>query len=192
MAGTCGGVGERRTRLRRVAAVGVLGGCLLLSGTAGCAVSAGRPGLVDLRLSEPLRTDYPQTTWRFRLTSEPAEARRCILPLCPEYDLVVIRNEQQWRSFRDELGLVSVEEHPDFERGLVAGIAGRIGEPLDGRWPVSLACLRRKGGLGSLTVSVRSGVYHQTLSAPYCEIAYFPGLRDVALVQVDQRLFYVN
>jgi hypothetical protein len=145
-----------------------------------------------LGLSEPLRTDYPETTWRFRLTSEPQDVAGCLLPLCPEFDLLIIRDAQQWRSFRDHLGLVSVEAQPDFERGLVAGIAGRIGDPLDGRWPVKLECLRRKGGLGSLTVGVRAGLYYQTLSAPYCEIAYFPGLREVALVQVDQRLFYVN
>jgi hypothetical protein len=139
-----------------------------------------------------LRTEYPETIWCFRLAGDVPPGGACVQPLCEEFDLLTIRTAEQWRDFRRRLELRRVGADLDFHHGMLVGIAARLGEPIRGEWPIKLLYLRRKGGLGSLAAEVRPGLYRPTASPPYCQLAYFSDVKQVAIVQVNNRLFYLE
>lgn len=161
---------------------------LLGAAMGGCA----KPHLGASPTDAALRTEYPETTWRFRLAGDAPQGGPCVQPLCEEFDLLTIRTAEQWREFRRRLELRRVGADPDFRRGMLVGIAARLGEPISGEWPIQLLYLRRKGGLGSLAAEVRPGLYRPTASPPYCQLAYFSDVKQVAIVQVNNRMFYLE
>jgi len=162
---------------------------LLACAVAGCHNAAGWEGAAG---PPPVTTYYPRQAWRFRLTEGYSLPEGLATPLCDQYQVFEVRDSRSWQEMRQALHLRGVNRNLDFSRGMVVGLAGTLGEPLSGNWPLHIDHLKQSHGLGSLTVRVEEGLYNPTRGSPYCVMAYVPGLESLAIVRVNQRLFYLE
>jgi hypothetical protein len=114
-----------------------------------------------------------------------------ISPLSPEFDLVVIPNRADWLEARQRLGLPTNLD-VNFDEGSVVGILARVGENAAHRWPIRIDSIHTTAGRGAITASFLEGTYYPIETAGYLELVYAPGLRKVAQVQIDGRLFTIR
>jgi hypothetical protein len=112
--------------------------------------------------------------------------------LSPEYALVVIRSAQDWADVQRRLHLPAAPPAVDLTQGCIVGLVAHVGENLDGRWPIHLRYLRRRGNQGSLEASFTPGLYYPLLTAGYVDLVYAPGIRNIGLVSIDHRQFIIR
>jgi hypothetical protein len=161
----------------------------VFAGAVGCHTATGRG------TSEPgpsVETIYPELTWSFRLTTADALPPGATIPLCDQYHVLEIRDSRTWGHMCRTLDLRDVDESPDFSRGIIVGLTATLGDPLSRRWPLRIDHLKRSGTLGSMALRVTEGLYNPTCGSPYCVLTYAPGIKHLAMVRVNHRLFYLE
>ena len=171
---------------RRRAVRGLL--VLILSG-AGVLSACGthtRARVVSVRALEAAPPVEP-TVMRRALVSDPTELREFYSPLGQRLGLVQIRSAEQWATLRrcaPELGPA-----PDFDEGIVVGLASHAGLPLDGTWPIHLQSVRIHQGAGFAMGRFEGGSFLPD-GTTYLETAQFDGLGAVLMVEVNGARFY--
>ena len=162
---------------------------LAFASAVGCQTPTG------LGTAEPgpsVETLYPEPAWNFRLTSADALPPGAIIPLCEQYQALEIRDLRTWHRMCRILNLRDLDESPDFSRGIVVGLTATLGDPVSHRWPLRIDYLKRSGNLASMALCVAEGLYNPTCSSPYCVLTYAPGIRRLAIVRVNHRIFYLE
>ena len=171
---------------RRRAVRGLL--VLILSGAgvlSACGTHA-RARVVSVRALEAAPPIEPTVTRR-ALVSDPAQLRELCFPLGRRLGLVQIRSAEQWATLQrcaPELG-----PPPDFDEGIVVGLASHAGLPLDGTWPIHLQSVRIHQGAGFATGRFEGGSFLPD-GTTYLETAQFDGLGAVLMVEVNGARFY--
>jgi len=111
--------------------------------------------------------------------------------LCEEFEFAHVRTEAEWRRL---CRVVFADGRPpcdrlDFCRGSVVVLIARVGEPADGRWPLTLEEARVVEGEGWLRFQLATGLYYPVSSGAYFIACYVPGLKAARIVQVNKRVF---
>ncbi len=156
-------------------------------GWIGCVTEPPRVPARELAAAPPF---WPQQRWRMRLPVEHDLPLSICQRLCPEFDLIQIRDRDEWSVFC-RTAAVEPKPVPDFSSGMVVGIAAHVGEPVQRRWPVTIRYVRRARRDGWLQAKFEPGIYHPLQSPAYCALAYVPDLRRIAFVEVNRRLFMI-
>jgi len=103
-------------------------------------------------------------------------------PLCRRLGLLHVRNERDWEVLsRCATGLGAC---PDFARGLVVGLVTRVGQPLDGGWPVRIDAVQVFDGAALVSARFQSGTYLAD-GTSYLELVQVAGLQQVLVVEVN-------
>jgi len=134
---------------------------------------------------------WPERRWRARLPAGHGLPARICQPLCPEFELIQIRTADDWSRFC-AAATVEPGPPPDLTAGMIVGLAGYVGEPVQGDWPLAVEYVRQAAGEGWLRVRFEPGLYHPLASPAYCTLAYVPDLRRVVFVEVGRRLFMIR
>ena len=112
--------------------------------------------------------------------------------LSREFSLVTIRDRSDWADVRRRLRLPPVPPGIDLDQGMIVGILAKVGESAEGRWPIHLRSIRRRGQEGSIEATFTPGLYYPLLTAGYVEFAFAPGLRTLSMVRINQRKFLIR
>ena len=143
----------------------------------------------------PALSDAPELSigpgWRFRLPPDPQGRRDFIRALSDEYDLIEVSDRSQWQTLLAWAKIPPPADggEPDFASGVVAGVAVRVGMPVEPGWPLAVEQVRAQDGLGWIEAEVRPGVYYPLLTHGYAVVHHLSGVRRVAAVRVNGRLF---
>ncbi len=103
--------------------------------------------------------------------------------------MVEVRDRVQWErlhSVAPRLG-----PPPDFDRGILVGVVSRVGQRVDGRWPIRLESVRLNHQAGLLSSSFESGAYLPD-GVAFMEAAFVEGLSAVLVVEVDGMRFFAD
>jgi hypothetical protein len=165
-----------------VALLGMLAGIGMLCA---CGTYA-RPPVVSVHTLEGAPSVYPSFTQR-TIVSDPTRLHQFYYPLGQRLGLFQIRTPQQWEALRREAP--ELGPAPDFDRGIVVGLASHAGLPLDGTWPIHLQSVRIHNGAGFAIGSFGGGSFLPD-GTTYLETAQFEGLATVLIVEVNGTRFY--
>ncbi len=174
-----------RAARRRVVHVLLL---MILSGVGAlCACGTyARPRVVSVHALEGAPSVYPSFTRR-AIVSDAARLHQLYYPLGQRLGLFQIRTAEQWEALRREAP--ELGPAPDFDDGIVVGLASHAGLPLDGTWPIHLQSVRIHNGAGFATGSFGGGSFLPD-GTTYLETAQFDGLAAVLIVEVNGTRFY--
>jgi len=98
-----------------------------------------------------------------------------------------VRSRSDWR--RLCRATCDLGPAPDFRDGIIVGLVSRLGEPVDGRWPLELTAVRVCGDVALLEGRIQPGTYLPDQTS-YLETAFAPGISDVVAVDVNGDAFY--
>ena len=135
---------------------------------------------------ETASTSPPIATQR-TLVSDTADLEHLYYPLGRRLGLFQIKTTDEWEALcrhAPELG-----PSPDFSRGIVVGMASRVGMPLDGTWPIHLQSMRIHEHAGFAIARFEGGSFLPD-GTTYLETAQFDGLAVVLMVEVNGLRFY--
>ncbi|MBU0617269.1 MAG: hypothetical protein KKI02_06105 [Planctomycetes bacterium] len=177
----------RPPRAARLSVVRVLLPAILwgLGGLSACGTHT-RPQVVSVHALENAPFLEPSVTRR-AIVSDTAQLRELYYPLGQRLGLFQIRSAEQWEALRHqapELGPA-----PDFDGGIVVGLASHAGLPLDGTWPIHLQTVRGHNGAGFATGCFQGGSFLPD-GTTFLEAAQFDGLAAVLIVEVNGTRFY--
>ncbi|MGB9624872.1 MAG: hypothetical protein ACPMAQ_08415 [Phycisphaerae bacterium] len=162
---------------------------LALLGSPGCA--ARRPaGLIAWDLARPLAPGA-MPRWYSRLAEGYTLPVGITERLCDEFEFAHVRTPAQWHRL---CRVVFADGRPpsgrlDFNRGSVVALIARVGDPADGKWPLTLEEARVVDGEGWLRFQLATGLYYPVSSGAYFIAYYVPGLKVARIVQVNKRIF---
>jgi hypothetical protein len=150
--------------------------------------SCAHPTRVVVSVQMLEETDASMPRWIERaIVRKPAAIASLLTPLCSRLALLVVRTPEQWRLL--QAAAPEFGDCPDLDRGAFVGIVSRAGQPLDGRWPVTLEAVRVCEGAGYVTANFESGTYLPD-GTTYVEAAQVDGLLAILLVDVNGVRFY--
>jgi hypothetical protein len=175
-------LGTPRGRVIRILLLALLSG---LGGLSACGTHR-RPLVVSVDALEHAPVLEPHATRR-AIVSDPAQLDGLYYPLGRRLGLFQIGTAEQWETLRrqaPELGPA-----PDFDAGIVVGLASHAGLPLDGTWPIHLQSVRVHQGAG-LAIGCFPGGSFLPDGSTYLETAQFDGLAAVLIVEVNGTRFY--
>jgi hypothetical protein len=163
---------------------------LIVCGPTGCAAppQARSTPIPTWELAEAQPTPMI-TLARLRVPLEHQIPKSFIQPLCPEYALVIIESDAEWKRLRERIDLIDAMPEVDLRRGMIVGLMADVGEASEPVWPISFEEARVQDGLGWLTALFHRGIYYPVKTAPYLEIAYVPRMRRVRRVDINNRSF---
>jgi hypothetical protein len=161
---------------------------VILSGIGGVSAcnTLARPRVVSASALEGAPAAAPHITRR-AIISDWAQVSELHCPLGQRLGLFQIRSEEQWERLRrqaPELGPA-----PDFDSGIVVGLASHAGLPLDGSWPIHLQSVRIHEGAGFATGYFEGGSFLPD-GTTFLEAAQFDRLAKVLIVEVNGTRFY--
>jgi len=158
----------------------------------GCASAPIAPATVpswELANAEPFE---PILLGRARVSFDRPLPGHLTQKLSEEFSLVTIRNHSDWVDIRRRLNLPPSPPGIDLEQGMIVGILAKVGENAEGRWPIHLRSIRRRGQEGFVETTFSPGLYYPILTAGYAEFAFAPGLRTLSMVRINQRTFIIR
>lgn len=121
------------------------------------------------------------------LVADTEALRKLCTPLGPRLGLVQVRNPQEWALLKR--AVPQLGPCPDFNAGIVIGLACWAGTPVDGTWPVELESIQLRQGGGLLRARFEGGTYLPDGTARL-ETDYVKGLRAVLAVDINGTSFY--
>jgi len=127
--------------------------------------------------------------WRGRLVSPGALSGDIVTRLNEAFDLVVLREAGQWLRLWAAVGEPVAPAAPDFSLGVVVGLVARVGQPVDGSWPVEVGAIRLLRGVGCVEGRISAGLYYPLVGPAFVELVYVPGLVRVRMVRLGQEQF---
>jgi hypothetical protein len=162
-----------------------VGWCVLVGG---CWFDGAAPGGWQGELVEA-EVVTPTMRWRGRLVSAGTLSGDIVTRLNEAFDLVVLREAGQWSRLWAAVGEPAAPAAPDFSMGVVVGLVARVGQPVDGSWPVEVVAIRLLRGAGGVDGRISPGLYYPLAGPAFVELAYVPGLVRVRLVRLGQEQF---
>lgn len=173
----------------RVAIGGLCLALLAVLGCPGCAARCpARPIAWDL--ARPLAPGA-MPRWYSRLAEGYTLPVGLTERLCDEFEFAHVRTQTQWHQL---CRVAFADGRPpadrlDFQRGSVVALIARVGEPADGKWPLTIEEARVVDGHGWLRFQLATGLYYPVSSGAYLIACYVPGLKAVRIVQINKRVF---
>jgi hypothetical protein len=156
-----------------------------LGGLSACGTHI-RPQVVSVNALETAPVVKPSVTRR-AIVSDTAQLRELYYPLGERLGLFQVRSAEQWELLRHqapELGRA-----PNFDSGIVVGLASHAGLPLDGTWPIRLEAVRIHNGAGFASGRFEGGSFLPDGST-FLEAAQFDALAAVLIVEINGTRFY--
>ena len=180
----------------------------------GCAGGGVDDGF-DLAMVSRSPVVEPAERWRRRVDPRVDLDKTVSVSLGWEYELIFVRDREGWDRLWRALGTLPVRGRaaeagreasvdgadekknygngipaaPDFSRGSVVGLLARLGEPVDGSWPLRLEGGRVVEGVGLVEANVEQGAYYPIIGPSFLEMGYFGGLERLVMVRIGQERF---
>ncbi len=152
------------------------------------ACSLARPRIVtltELETAPPIRAE----SLGHAVLTDPQALGTLYHPLTARLGYAQVRSPAEWaRLARAAPGL---RPPGDLDTGIVIALVSRAGLPLDGKWPIQVDAARVSHGAGLLTGEFRGGTFLPD-GTTCLDVAYFPGLAGVLVVDITGARFFTD
>lgn len=120
----------------------------------------------------------------FRIWLEHPEALTSIATnLTPRVSLLILRAARDWANV--QLAAPTIGANPIPRDGLIVGILGHTGTPVNGGWPLHLRNIARSGDRAHLAIDLLPDSYLPD-GATCLELFVLPGIHALASVELNQ------
>ncbi|MBX3395989.1 MAG: hypothetical protein KF841_11545 [Phycisphaerae bacterium] len=130
--------------------------------------------------------------WFVRILRSAAMPPGCTYQLSDRFDFVIVTRAEQWDQLARATNLDAAGHRPDFSRGVVVGLAARIGESRPDQWPIVVSSVRQRGRVAFLYGEFRDGFYRPLMVPPYLHLVYVANIETLLGVKINQMLFGFN